>query len=202
MSRKYAQDYRLDHVLRPSGRLKTVAVYDGPRFTFTASDARLAQARVWVPLLTGLCSLLTFYLLWFSPDVKNVWYAILPACFSVVSLAFVWASVFRFLTAKPPVTRECRDRSGRRFGPACLITAILHGLCAVGSTVYLFLNAAFGLSQILYALAAALGCAAALTLFLRRGVLAMRQLEASGEDASAGEAAPLPEAPDAAPPEH
>ena len=43
--KKYADDFRLETQQRPGKRLKTVAVYRGPRFSLMCSEAEQAKLR-------------------------------------------------------------------------------------------------------------------------------------------------------------
>lgn len=185
MVRKYVKDYRLDNVLRPDGRLKTVAVYEGDWYEYAAPEAQLRRSKKSAAGLAVCCLLSLFCLLWFSPVMGNAWYVILAPCLSAAPLAFLCASVFRILTVRTPMTRAGRDYGVGRLAPASLITAIFAGLGAAGCAARLLLAGA-GFPQIAYTAACALYFAAALLLFLMRGAFRMQAAAPAQDGESTG----------------
>lgn len=176
MARKYVQDYRLENRMSKDGKVRTVPVYKGDWFDFTADPAAVARAKVTYPALIAASGVLLLYLLIFTNHMGNQWYVVLPAAFSLIFWFFAVLSTYRLLTAKGPVTREHKDKLHDRMAPMTLIFTVLLGLCTVGSVTGIVLQG-FHPWRLAYTLAAALCTCCGLIMFLNRGVLRMEKTD-------------------------
>lgn len=176
MAKKYVQDYRLENRVGRDGKLRTVPVYKGDWFDFTADPASVARAKTTYPALIAASGVLLLYLLIFTNHMDNQWYVVLPAAFSLIFWLFAALSVYRLLRAKGPVTREHKDKLYDRMAPMSLIFTILLGLCSVGSVVGLIL---LGVTwqRVVYLIAALLCTVFGLLMFLGRKVLRMEKTD-------------------------
>ncbi|MBQ9412558.1 MAG: hypothetical protein IJU29_05615 [Oscillospiraceae bacterium] len=132
VSRKYTGDYRLENVLDKNGVLRTVPVYRGPLFRFTAEPEALRRVKGRTLLLTAAATAALLLPLLSSAPLLRLWYAALPAALCVLPDAELWMGVRRLYTAGPTVTREHRDKIHDRFAGWSLAFAILAALSLLG----------------------------------------------------------------------
>ena len=102
MTRKYTQDYRLDNIVTPSGKLKTVPVYTGLWYEFEADAETVRRAKVRYLVLTVGAVLSLLWLLVFTNHMDRGWYVSMPAAISTLFLLFAGMSTWRLCTAKGP----------------------------------------------------------------------------------------------------
>lgn len=174
MARKYVGDYRLDNVLGPNGRLKTVPVYCGDWYELAAPKERHRAIRLRYLSITVLAALALILLLVFTDRMARGWYVTIPAALSTIFLFFAALAVYRLWTATGPVTREHKDKTHDRMAAMSLILLILASLCLIGS-VYHLIAVEHGFAQIVYTLFAALYACCAFMMFLYKKDLLMKK---------------------------
>lgn len=173
MSRKYVDDYRLDNVLGPNGKLKTVPVYCGDWYEFEADEETVRKTKLRYVVLTALAVASLLYLLIFTNHIGHYWYVAAPLALSTIFLFFAALSTWRLRTANGPVTREHKNKTHDRMATMSLFTTVLAGLCFVGC-IYHLIAVEFGVLQLIFTLVAGLYTACALLMFLGRGALRMK----------------------------
>lgn len=174
-SRKYVDDYRLDNVLEPDGRLRTVSVYSGGWYGFVQKGAALVRLKTVCAASALIAAASAFFALWRSVPVMRVWYVCLPAVFTLLPAGMAVVSAAYILTAGEKVTREHRDKCTDRMKGASLGLVVLSALTLAGETVYLIMNGASP-GDIPTAVSTAVTLAASLILFLQKKRLTMERL--------------------------
>ena len=174
MGRKYADDYRLDNVLTPGGKLKTVPIYCGDWFELELSGAAAAavKRRYLILMITAVVSLL--YLLSFTNHMDRSWYVALPAGISTIFLFFTGCAVWRLWTANGPVTREHKDKTHDRLAPMSMFSFVLALLCLAGC-IYHLIAVRFGALQLLFTAFSGLYLASTFLMFHGRKALLMKK---------------------------
>ncbi len=135
ISKKYAADYRLENVRDKQGRLKTVAVYRGTRYTFKASPQAVRRAAVLFAFFTALSILCFGTALFLNTEVLHRFYVLFPFLGCLLPLGYLSIAVFYIFTATPPFTRERRDKICDRTAYTTILLMIFSGLSAVGATL-------------------------------------------------------------------
>ncbi|HOA85042.1 MAG: hypothetical protein GX057_05890 [Clostridiales bacterium] len=146
ISKKYTNDYKIENVLLPDGRVVSRPVYCGKYYGFSADPHNVRRARLsmtlsaavyWVFFWAGLC---------FRSGAMKQWYVSLPYFCGFLPAAFLTGSLYYLwlYTLKPPapgLTREQKDRLYTRISQ-CSFTMLLFGaLAAAGLVIYYLLGA-------------------------------------------------------------
>jgi hypothetical protein len=133
--KKYADDFRLETQQRPGKRPKTVAVYRGPRFALTCSEAEQAKLRRILPLLSFLPAALFLASLLLNGVIGRQLYVMLPYFCLFLPYCFLCASVCGFLYRRPPYTREQNDKIPCRIAKCAVAVTILTAYALAASAV-------------------------------------------------------------------
>lgn len=137
--RKYVGDYRLENVPDKSGKLKTVAVYKGDGYDFSASDEEVSAVR---PLMIA-CVLLfwaaQFIALLLNTRCARCMWVLMPQGFSLLAFGFATVGVWMFLRAQVPMTREYAERMRDRFSGGSFMAMMLNGAALIGALIAVFL---------------------------------------------------------------
>ena len=146
VSRKYANDYRLENTLGTNGKIVTVAVYNGMYFRFPADGHNLNRARVYITVSCAVYWLFFWLGLYFDSGAMRQLYFSIPYFCGFLPAAYLTSSVYYLLTytRKTPdkgFTREQKDRIFERLAQSSISMLILSGLSAVGLIVYYALGA-------------------------------------------------------------
>lgn len=174
ISRKYVGDYRLENVPDRKGRLRTVPVYQGPVFRFTAAPQALRNTKIRCAALAAIGTAALLGTLLSPAAILRRWYARVPLVLCAPTMAEVWAGVIGLLGAGKALTREQRDKMAPRIVGWGLATAILAALSLSGqAAAYVTGSGPDGVP--VTACTAAL-CAAALGLFCAKGALRTEEL--------------------------
>jgi hypothetical protein len=176
VTKKYANDYRLENVLAPGGKLKTVAVYRGSYFRFLAPAESIRRLKY---LYLGSAVLAAgFWLALMFLNLRRAegsWALLLPAGIGIFAMFYEGCGIWRLFTAGEKVTREHNDKLYKRLSAASMCHLILGGLGAVGGVVLLLRNP----FRVLYLIAVLL-CAAwglcAVPMFILRSRLQMEEI--------------------------
>ncbi len=181
--RKYAGDYRLENVPGRSGKLRTVAVYKGDGYGFSADDGELRRAK---PQLIG-CVLL-FWLsqliaLSLNTRCARCMWVLMPQAFALLAFGFVTVGVWMLLRARLPMTREYAERMRDRFSGGALMAMLLNGAALIGSLIaaVMFRNELMLPADIIFVVLLALAQAACVLCFVRRSCVEVRVSAAKPE---------------------
>ena len=137
VSRKYLGDYRLENRVDPkSGKLKTVPVYRGAWFAFTADAAAVRRAKQIYPALSVLCAALFLAELLLNAPCGHAVYVTLPFAAMVFPIFFCLAGSRRLLTAGDKVTREHADKIQRRFASSSFMMVLFSAISSAGHLLY------------------------------------------------------------------
>ena len=169
--RKYLSDYRLPG---PGDEPGSEAAYVGDRFGF--ADPGRAARRIAVCCLLGWAGF-AMALLPASGGGTAFWSA-LPLAFSALPLGIASAALPALFRAKGPMTRSAAERFSRKLPLALLWALCLSGAALLGEAVLaLFLRERLLPGDGLYALGAALECAACAAGYAQKGALAVKKTE-------------------------
>ena len=133
---KYLRDYTLQDTLGPDGRIRSVSVYTGPQFRYTADAETLKAARRRFRITAAAsCALALVPLLVYTPVIR-CWYVMPPlacALLPVGVLAFDAVSLLR----KERLTRRERDRAAA-IAPWSAVLLSMSLLSLLGQAFYAF----------------------------------------------------------------
>ncbi len=135
VSKKYAADYRLENVRDKHGKLKTVAVYRGTRYTYKASPPAVRRAAILYALLTALSVVCFGVILFLNTAVLRLFYVLLPLLCCLLPLGYLTVAVVYTLTSSPPLTRERRDKICDRLAHTTLFLIFFSGVSLLGAGV-------------------------------------------------------------------
>lgn len=135
VSKKYAADYRLENVRDKQGKLKTIAVYRGTRYTFKASPQAVRRAATLYALLTALAVLCFGVTLFLNTAVMRQFYVLLPVLCCLLPLGYLTIAVIYTFTSKLPLTRERRDKICDRLAHTTLLLIFFSGASLLGAGV-------------------------------------------------------------------
>ena len=171
VSRKYAADYRLENVRDKNGRLKTVAVYKGRYYRFSAKPETVQREGRLFALLTGLSALLFVGALFLNSALTRQMYVLMPFLFAMLPLGYQTVAVYYILTAPDTFTRERNDKMHDRLAKCTLFVALFSGASLVGSAIACLLRVVTpDVQGILFFVAAAGVLLCALMLFRKKSV--------------------------------
>lgn len=130
--KKYASDFKMEWKDRPGKKPKTVPVYYGPRFDYTAPEAELARLRRLLPLLSFPACAVFVLSLFLDGRIPRQIYVILPYFCSFLPHCYLCGAVGGFLIRRPYLTREQNDHIPRRIGRCAVALTVLeaYALCA------------------------------------------------------------------------
>lgn len=158
ISRKYANDYRLENYVSDNGKIVTRAVYRGDYFRFCVGAGMLRRTRALMTL--ALMSYWgVFWLgLFIDTSAMRQWYVSFPYFIGFLPSAFMTGSLYYFwkYTLCPPecgFTREERDRLGEKLTVYSFTQLLAAALALAGLIVFFIAGApgAKGLWEILLA---------------------------------------------------
>ena len=140
VSKKYAADYRLENVRDKHGKLKTVAVYRGTRYTFKASPQAVRRAATLYALLTALSVICFGVILFLNTSVLRQFYVLLPVLCCLLPLGYLTIAVMYTFTSKLPLTRERRDKICDRLAHTTVLLIFFSGVSLLGAGVAVALS--------------------------------------------------------------
>ena len=173
--RRYTGDYGLENVLDRKGRQRTVTVYRGPRFVFVSPPEVIAREKRACPVLAGLVFLAVFIPLCLPAASMHLWYVSVPLVLALLPFWMLATACTALIGAKPPVTREQKDKIHERVVLWSLVLAFLSLFALAGECVFLAGGSAAAGDWVIAALAA-LAFVLALLFFRRRKTLLMEEL--------------------------
>ena len=172
--KRYTQDYGLESVLDHKGRQRTVSVYKGPRFVFTAPPEAVEREKRVLPVLTGLVLIAVFIPLCLRAESMHLWYVSVPIVVSLIPFWMLATACAALIGAKPPVTREVKDRVHERTVLWSFVLCFLSLFALVGQIVHLA-NGGGGADWAVGACSLA-ALVLAILIFRRRKTLLMEEL--------------------------
>ena len=177
VTRKYLGDYRLENRTDPrSGKIKTVPVYRGAWFAFTADESAVRRAKRVYPALSALCAGLFLLVLLLNAPSGHAIYVMLPFAAMVFPVFFCLAGSRRLLTAKDKVTREHADKIQKRLTNCAFMLALFSAVSAAGHLLFWFRSGMSARDAISLAAAAAI-LASAVAMFRMKDSLEMKRLD-------------------------
>ena len=177
VARKYLGDYRLENRTDPrSGKVKTVPVYRGAWFAFSADAAAVRRAKRIFPALSALSGALFLLVLLINAPSGHAIYVTLPFAALVFPIFFCMAGSWRLLTAREKVTREHADKIQRRLTGSAFMMALFSAISAAGHLLFWFRAGLSARDAIGFAAALAI-LASAVAMFRLRDDLQMKPLE-------------------------
>ena len=192
--RRYTGDYGLENVLDGRGRQRTVSVYRGPRFVFTAPPEVIEREKRVCPVLTALIFVAVFVPLCLTAASMHLWYVSVPIVLSLVPFWMLATACVALIGAKPPVTREQKDKIHERVVLWSLVLMFLSLFALVGEIAHLAGGSAAAEDWVIGGLSA-LALVLALLFFRRRKTLLMEELPPEQEESDPSEEPLLPEDP-------
>jgi len=181
--RKYAGDYRLENVPGKSGKLKTVAVYKGDGYGFSAPAEEIAAAR---PMM--IVGVLLFWAAQFTALLLNTrcarcMWVLMPQAFSLLAFGLATVGAWMFLRAKVPMTREYAERMRDRVSGGSFMAMLLNGAALIGAIIAVFLyKDELNIPQdVVYIAMLVLAQGAGVYGFLNRKITDIRKLPGGGE---------------------
>ena len=135
ISRKYTGDYRLENVLDSGGKLKTIPVYRGPYFCFSAPAKEIRRTKLRLLILTLISSFSLLAALLLPAAVLRHLYAILPLVLCLPPIVLIWQSIWTMFRAGEKARREDRDRICDGLRAWSLVLLILSVLSLAGQIV-------------------------------------------------------------------
>ena len=174
--RKYVSDYRLETHITPDGKAETVRVYQGPRFSYCATEAELRSLRLRILLWAVLVIVCLLPLLFNNTKISRTFYVILPMAFTLLPWFLLAQAAWRLGKFRQPLTREEKDQTDKRLRLSSLWLLILLGVTSAGCVVYCFLA---GCQRGEWLCVAGVGAALAISvyLFTQRKKACTRQAE-------------------------
>jgi len=145
VSKKYANDYRLENVVDANGKIKTITVYCGKYYAFESDKDKLKKIRLYILLSCIIYKVFFWGGLTFNSDAIRKIYIALPYFFGFLPLLYLISSVYYLYkyTRKPPekgFTRELRDKICDRMTQSSFLCLLFAGIAAVGMIYYLISN--------------------------------------------------------------
>lgn len=138
--RKYANDYKLEVQERPGKKPKSVPVYTGPLYRFTASDEVQSQLRRELPLLSFPATVCFIISLLLNGTILRQFYVIFPYFCAFLPYCYLCGAVVSFLVNKPPFTREQNDKIPTRIRHCCVGLIAFCGYALIAGIVSMILN--------------------------------------------------------------
>ncbi len=131
-ARKYAGDYRLENVPGKGGKLRTVPVYRGAFYRFSAPPDRLCRAKRNCVIFLCAASLGLLVPMLLTGELLRRWYVLFPLVLALVPAFGLWRSVYHLLRAGERVIREHRDQMQERLAARSVALLILAALSLAG----------------------------------------------------------------------
>ena len=175
VSRKYTGDYRLENISTPSGRIKTVPVYRGDWFAFTADEKTVKRTKKCFPAFSAAIAALFLLVLAMNAPSGHIYYVMTPFAVMVFPVFFALAAAYRLLTAKEKVTREHRDKLVNRYITVSLFLMVFSAASTAGHIIYCF-NYPPAAKDFVSLASAALICGLSAWMFFHRNDLKMEQV--------------------------
>ncbi len=142
VSRKYVGDYRLENVPDRRGKLKTVPVYRGPLFRFSADEKTLKTAKRRVLALTAVLTAALLVTLLLPSELLQRLYVVMPLVLSIIPAMLLWTGVYHLFTAGPAVPRDKCDKIHNRFAGWSVVLTALSALSLFGQLASYFTGSA------------------------------------------------------------
>ena len=142
VNKKYANDYHLENTKTKRGKIKTVAVYGGPQYTFKAAADTVRRTGRLCALLTALCVLFFAAVLFLNTAVLRQMYVLFPFLCCALPLGYQSVAVLYTLTTKPPFTRERNDKMHDRLAKTSLFLMVFSAISMAGAAVAYLLKIA------------------------------------------------------------
>lgn len=173
VSRKYADDYRLENSETKNGRIVTKPVYRGELFAFTKGEEEIASLR-----RTFLKTLVIEWLLYFlclvvNSDKSRVMYVSLPLIASAFPLLGQSSAVALMMKGRSDYKREEKDKIREKLVSYIFITLFFSLSSALGHVVLWIKNGESTEDAVLLSLTTAL-VFSSFSLFRKRNDLEMK----------------------------
>jgi len=140
VSKKYANDYRLENQLTERGTLKTVPVYIGKMYEFSTDSENLKRAKIQLAVFTFFAFACIFSGFMFNSDIGRTVYVAVPYAFVFLPIGFQLVVAVEVFVIKTPCTREKSERIYDRIAKCSFGGIFLSAIAIVGSIVKLILN--------------------------------------------------------------
>lgn len=128
VSKKYLNDYTIEYVEKPNGRIKSRAVYIGKLFTFAETIDSVRRTRKQFTLLSLAVWCLYILPFCFQSAATGTYYIVFPHAFIFIPALGMSQATFELWTAKAPLTREQSDIISSRAPASALAMLILSGV--------------------------------------------------------------------------
>ena len=83
--RKYLSDYTVQEMLGPNGRVRSVALYVGPRFRYASGPERFRSDRLRMTLAVAVCLIAAMIPTLITPAIVRYWYVMAPLALSGIA---------------------------------------------------------------------------------------------------------------------
>ena len=108
-AKKYAGDYRLENVPGRKGRLRTVPVYRGERYRFSAPPERVRKAKQRLLICMVFASVGLFVPMLSTAEMLRLWYVLLPLVLCLLPAAGLWKCCYTLHIVKETFIRSQKD---------------------------------------------------------------------------------------------
>ena len=132
ISKKYVGNYRLENVPDRRGKLKTVPVYRGPLFRFTAEEGTLKKAKKRFLLLIALITAALLATMLLQADVLSRIYVVMPLVLCFLPTVLLWLGIHDLHYAGDSLQRDQSDRINNRFSGWSIVLSALAFLSLIG----------------------------------------------------------------------
>lgn len=137
ISKKYANDYKIEYDENSTGKLKAKAIYTGSYYTYVATDSEIKRAALLFSVLTAVSWIAYILPLILISNVAHSGYIIIPHVSLFIPLIYLSAVVVDLWMSKPPLTREKSDHISLRAPKATTFMILFSSIATVGFPVYL-----------------------------------------------------------------
>ena len=182
ISRKYADDFRMEKSVNDKGKVVKKAVYIGPFFAYCAGEKELALSR---RLCLPVCLLLwVLFAVCFMQDgaaPRQVWVAaiFLVTVFPLIYLT--WSSV-TMLLSHAPFDRETSDDLYKKYAGASVAQMALSGAACLASGIALLVTRSFVMpGDLVFLLGNLASLGLSVLLFSRRETFKTAEVDRSSE---------------------
>lgn len=155
--KKYVKDYKAKLVSVNDGRgMKEIYVYTGDYFTAGIQDGQRGRVLATIVVCCIGCILCFAGAGLIDCGGMRQFYVAVPFAVSLLPLGMMTAGVWRCVREKEPLKREAVDHGWHRTKGMSMFAAIVAGISAVASVVYMLIAKDFSGGQIVFTLLMAL----------------------------------------------
>jgi len=140
ISKKYANDYKIEYAENATGKLKAKAIYTGNYFTYIATGSKIKSAALLFSVLTAISWIAYILPLFVISNVAHSGYIIIPHVSLFIPLIYLSAVAVDLWMTKPPLTREQSDHISLRAPKATTFMILFSSIAVVGFPVYLAIH--------------------------------------------------------------